>query len=273
MYRLRNYTVECSTTCSSIHWYHLSQWSLHFSPHRNTIDRQNIIKPNMRLLYDIPRPNPAIVKLVAGDNDHDYVDPASDSENEDESYYKVPMPSRLLGETKVNGITSAPVKSREDRSRSDSGSPPRQQGPIQATSTTLFERQSSDRFSQSPPSVPVWGDEEHIYEMEPTPTIPIYENTQVAIQKNSSHPLPPLPRPNAGSSNIYQDDYVDLDAHDTYVNPSELQSAESMDSMDVPVTPITPSTPSEPCCYSNGVWCVWLALLHFSPHTHPCTLW
>ena len=55
---------------------------------RNTIDRQNILRPISQLTYDVPRLNPILVKLSGGT----YVEPSSGSsegESEDEaSYYR-----------------------------------------------------------------------------------------------------------------------------------------------------------------------------------------
>ena len=193
---------------------------------RNTISRPTAVT------YDIPRPNPALT------NENIYVDPASESDSEEDmSYYKVPKPLKVLG-GKGKVIRQQPHM---NGGRSISISPPE-------------ERTSREREIPLKPQAAVPVDESP-YEMD-TSLIPIYQNAQEAIQEDSPvyentqfqpsavvpvpvpvspSPPPPPPKPIAQKQAVRPspvpqpfetEDYVDLDSHDEYVNPDELRRNE-----------------------------------------------
>ena len=120
---------------------------------------------------------------------------------------------------------------------------------------------------------------EPIYELEPGPVYentdeingspPLYENAQVSLERfqvfqkspppapaapgnlndyedmdiDTSTP-PPLPPPPLATAAIERDDYVDVDAHNTYINPDELRrsldnASENLTSLSPPPLPAT----------------------------------
>ncbi len=244
--------------------YRVTSLCPHFlPPPRNTISIQKMVPPPT---YDVPRPT----KPQAIDNDI-YVDPASESDEEDPRYFRMPCPSVLRSKETppmVNGT---------------SNSPPRDKGHEKSSSTS-----PPPRVAPESPPVP----EESPYEMDPPDArMPIYQNTDEALAEEgvyenhaatiSVSPLPPpnqnkspiLPprktpthsaaksvvptpskpancKPVLGSAPVFPHhfpqphmsaqslqsvgDYVDLDDHDEYVNPDELTSVPPSSALDLP---------------------------------------
>lgn len=58
----------------------------------------------------------------------------------------------------------------------------------------------------------------------PIPAAPDNLNDYEDMDVDNSIP-PPLPPPSLPMASIYHDDYVDVDAHNTYVNPDELRQS------------------------------------------------
>ncbi len=205
--------------------------------------------------YDVPRPtNPKAI------DDDIYVDPASESDDDDTSYYRVPRP----------GVLSS--KESSPMTNGTSHSPPRERG-------------TGNHCNAIPPPSLVPGPapvlEESPYEVDPPDArMPIYQNTDEALLEESpyenhtleashpsvpqpseskssgpalpprntpthSTPKPPVPTapkpsllPTRPGSDHTVDDYVDLDEHDEYVNPDLLTSGH-VSAVDLPRKCIT----------------------------------
>lgn len=195
---------------------------------RNTISVQKKVVPPPN--YDVPRPrNPK------GIDSNIYLDPASESDEEDDSYYRVPRPNVLRskdGSPMVNGASGSPPREGREKSTSPLASkpeeslyeidPPDARGPIyENAEEALAEERPYENHSvtHSPPPLP------------PSPptqkklSAPLLPPRSTPTHVGTKPSTPRVPLPQTAGQNIYSlDDYVDVDEHDEYVDPDLLSS-------------------------------------------------